>query len=509
MRFGRDSCLAVGVCAAIALVAVALAPPAANAQCRAGVRELSNPSAREQLTPRPVVADAATCGPGAAGTRRFLQLFGLQEPTLRLNYRGGVRDARYDGGASTGVGFNAFARAAFSFDRGIVHALFAPELSVSQNKRFNFFPAGDTSRSDFASSWYLATYSMDLPTRFGADAIKELTLGQSALWVNARRADVGVSASAQAWGPGLRGNLVLGPDAPGIPRLFVRSAAPIVTRAGAWSATAFIGTLTESPFFDHDRANDLRTLTAWTVNWSPDSSSGFSVGVAHAAMRVGSLLGGDRKATGPTDRMNSVFGSFRAPGDGTRAWVEIARAGTLPSLRQFLTVPYQGLAYLVGVERAIVKSSGTLLISAEAANLEQPTDIRGELPQDFYTSGAIPHGWTQRGRLLGYGAGPGGQSQWIAVDWITPTRSTGVFIERVRWNEDVFLRQFLPYLNRHDVTLHAGVRGDTQWRGRSVRMQLSAGRRLNYLFQNGEFIAGYNTVDIGMTELSISISPAK
>jgi hypothetical protein len=290
--------------------------------------------------------------------------------------------------------------------------------------------------------------------------------------------------------------------------VFVRTNHPISTPAGTWSGTAFVGTLTESPFFDNTPANDLRTLTAWNVAWSPSDSSGASIGFAHLSMRTGSMFGGgSHTLTGPTDQMNSLYARVQAPDDGLRAWVEIGRAGALPGMRQFFTVPYQGITYLFGVERAIAMHGGTLLLTGEAADLEQPTDIRGQPTQDFYTSRDIPQGWTQRGQILGDGIGPGGQSQWFAVDWVTPSHSTGVFIERVRWNEDAFLRQYLPYLNRHDVTFRAGVRGGSVIAGQDVHVELSGGKRLNYLFQNGTYIPGFNTVDVTVTELKFTITP--
>ena len=109
--------------------------------------------------------------------------------------------------------------------------------------------------------------------------------------------------------------------------------------------------------------------------------------------------------------------------------------------------------------------------------------------------------------LLGDGIGPGGNSQWVSLDWVTPTRSVGFFVERVRWNEDAFIRQYLPYLNRHDVTMRVGIRGGTVYRGQEVNVELSGGKRINYLFQNGSYIPGFNTVDVTLSELRVSITP--
>ena len=504
------------------LGAVAIAGVAVAAQgqtpCQAGIRELSNPSARIQLqqlkasVPRAdaMVANGAGCLSDSVSGRNQWHQLRLLAPMMRVEDRSGVPDPRNSDGAWAGDGLNAFARVGFAFDHGIVHATVAPEFSYAQNQIFNFFHNTSSERNPFASNWYGLPNSIDLPSRFGRSAIVSASFGQSALWVSKYGADLGVSSSSQAWGPGIRGQLLLGADAPGIPRIFVRTNHPVSTPIGSWSGTAFLGTLTESPFFDQNPANDLRTLSAWNIAWNPGGDlSNTVIGFAHANMRSGSPFGGSvHKLTGPSDVMNSLYARVRAPDDLFRAWVEIARAGALPSAKQFLTVPYQGLAYLVGLERGVRLAHGTLLFTAEAANLEQPTAIEGQATQDFYTSNNIAQGWTQRGQVLGDGIGPGGQSQWVSADWVMPRRSIGIFVERVRWNEDAFLRQYLPYPNRPDVTIQAGVRGGALYHGQEVNVELTGGRRLNYLFQNGTFLpAGASTVEISVMELRLSVVP--
>ncbi|HEU4990665.1 MAG TPA: capsule assembly Wzi family protein [Gemmatimonadaceae bacterium] len=501
----------------IATLLSALATVAsAQTPCHARARELAFPSPRTQLAwvrsaapgVSDVMADGAVCDTTALSPTERHHPLRLAAPTVRVSYLGGVPDTRTGEGQWTGVGLNAFARIGLAFDRGFFHVTLAPEIWVAQNERFNFFADTATGRSPFSSNWYLPPYSIDLPSRFGAAAVTGANLGQSAAWIGTHDVEFGVSSSSQAWGPGVRGHLLLSANAAGIPRLFVRTQQPINTWIGSWSGTAFVGTLTESPFFDSNPSNNLRTMRGFNLAWSPDSTGGFVVGLAHASMRTGSLYShGARKLRGPSDQMNSVYARVQAPSDGLRAWAEVARADTLASLRQFVRVPYQGLSYLVGISQAVQLHSSSLLLSAEVADLEQYTDIRGTPTQDFYTSSDIPQGWTQRGVLLGDGIGPGGNSQYVALDWIGPVRSAGFFVERVRWNEDAFLRQYLPYLNRHDVTIRAGVRGGTIYHDQEVNVELSAGKRMNYLFQNGDYLPGINTVDVTLTELRFSIVP--
>jgi hypothetical protein len=488
-------------------------------RCAAASRELAQLSPREQLAQlsvakRPdyiVMADGASCAPdSAAAPANSAIAFHLQPAVLRGGFLGGIADPRDDGSAWYGRGANYYLRAGFSVDTRWLHAVVAPDVWYAQNSAFQVFPSADATRNSFASPWYSFPYSIDLPSRMGATPVTQLELGESALWSSFAGVDAGISASTQQWGPGERGTLILDANSPGIPRAFLRTSRPIDTRLGAWSATVFAGALTESRFFDDDPNDDLRSIGAANIAWSPSDSSPWTLGLAHAFMRLGTPFAGDSQPVrGRANAISEFYAQFHDPASGLRVWTEIGHASPLPSPRQFLTIPYQGIVYDVGVDRAVTRHSGTLLFSAETADLEQPPDIRGQPTQDFYTSSNIPQAWTQRGQLLGYDTGPGSNTQWLSGDWIARRWSFGVFGERVRWNEDAFLRQFLPYPNRHDVTVRGGLRAGIVRFGRELAIELSTGTRLNYLFQNATFIPAYRTVDITLPELRFSITPGQ
>ena len=241
-------------------------------------------------------------------------------------------------------------------------------------------------------------FSIDLPSRFGVRPISHLGLGESAVWATVGPVDLGVSTSTQHWGPAERGALVIGPDAPGVPRIFARTSHPVRTRAGSLSATVFAGTLTESRYFDRDDENDLRSLTAWNVAWSSTDSGGFTVGLAHAEQRAGDRFGGGsdsaRRIHGPSDQLNEVYAQFRYPRSGIRAWVEIGRAGALPTARQFFTIPYQGITYIVGAERAVAltrRSAAPLIRGGQSGAANGPARwcASGLLHQRRYPTGMV------------------------------------------------------------------------------------------------------------------------
>jgi len=530
-RSNRDGMLRISTLP-LAIAALAAMANVATAQsgCRAIARQLATLGPRARLeelkaigrSDRDVMADAAACsatpesvtvmsrGITTTVSGRPFRL-ALQPTIARGAFLSGLADPRDDGPAWYGRGANYYLRTGVSLDLAWLHVVAAPQVWHAENQSFSVFASADTSRSTFASPWYAFPYSVDLPSRFGVKPVTQIDVGESAAWISVGPVDAGVSASTQRWGPGERGTLIISPDAPGVPRVFARTAYPIRTKAGSFSAEVFAGTLTESRYFDSADTNNLRSLEGWNLAWSPGDSSAFIVGLAHAAQRLGTRFGSKRSSQpvrGPMNQINEVYAQYRDPRSGIRAWGELGHAGRLPTDRQLFTIPYQGIVYLVGAERALEMRAGTLLLSFEVANLEQPTDIRGGARQDFYTSSNIAQGWSQRGQVLGYSTGPGSDAQWVALDWISKRWSFGVFTDRARWNEDALFRQYLAQPGRHDVTIRGGARAGVVVLGTEIAVEGNIGHRLNYLFQNGRFIPGFPTVDLSVPSFRFAITPA-
>lgn len=489
----------------IGTIVLAAGARAVHAQeCAPRIRDLAATAAAGALARDAALRDARGTPALAAGfacdSARMVEARGFrwraELPLVRTAFAGGVSDPRSEGGLWVGRGANVQVIPSIGIAVGPVRALLAPSLSWNGNGAYEVFPGADTSRSGFASPWYAGPRSIDLPSRFGTEPITRVDLGESALWVASHGVVAGAATGTQRWGPGLRGNLLLSPNAPGIPRGFVGTDGARRTRIGAVEALAFAGTLTESPWFDADESNDTRPIWAVGGTLSPAGWEALRLTLAHAQVR--------------TEKVSMLALELRSA-RGVRGWAEVARQGGLPPMHQFLTIPYQGLAYLVGAEYRAPVGGNALMVALEMANLEQPRDLRRQQVQDFYTSDTVAQGWTQRGQLLGHYAGPGGQSQYLAVDWLPAGGrwALGIFGERTRVNEDAFLRIYLPYPNRHDVTMRGGARASATVGGRELALELSTGKRLNYLFQNATYLPDYRTVDLTVPQLRLSISPSR
>ena len=457
--------------------------------------------------------DAVRCLPAAAGSSQAFQVRAVW-PEIRGSWNGALPDPGGEPGMWAGRGTNTLLSGGILVDYFHLHAALVPEGSRAQNAAFEILPSDNPARSSFASPFYDGDVSMDLPLRMGADPIAQLGMGQSALWLTGGHLGAGWSASNQRWGPGLDG-LVLGRNSSGIPRLFVRTETPVPTRVGEWSGAWFVGRLTESRFFDRDTSNDARYLSAVSLAWSPPGAPALAVGAVHAVM--GRLESGSAtarygpaafagSAAGDADEMTSLSVRVHVPSGGARAWVEVAHQGPL-KLRELATAPLAGLGYRFGAERAVERTSGAWIFLTEVANVEQSQDILDRPVHDFYAGSAAIQGWTQRGQLLGDAIGPGGQSQFLSGHWVAPRWRMGAYAERLRRNEDALFRQYLPYANRHDVELHGGLQAGYSAHGYELLLDASAGKRLNYLFQNTDFIPNFRTVDVPLQQLRVTITP--
>ena len=106
------------------------------------------------------------------------------------------------------------------------------------------------------------------------------------------RVTFGVSAANEWWGPALRNTLLLSNNAAGVPRLFARTSRPVHTRFGAFEGRAVIGALTESPYFDYDPRNDIRSLSGLLVTFRPAIDTGLTMGLSRLVMaRASSSFG--------------------------------------------------------------------------------------------------------------------------------------------------------------------------------------------------------------------------
>ena len=441
-------------------------------------------------------------------------------PRTRVTYNSDLPYSLNDGGLWAGRGMNLDITLGAGVQVGRVRLIVAPSLVHSDNRDYALAdpaisPSPPPRRNPFSSPWHAGAQSIDLPIRFGTAPINRLTAGQSSFIVSAGPVELGAATENEWWGPGLRNALLLSNNAEGFPHLLLRTAHPIRSPIGVVEARWLAGGLTESPYFDFDPHDDLRSISLLGVTLEPRGASGLTVGAARsvfstaknwataltsfpqALAHVGhpdAVPLTDSASIGGRDALFSLFARYVLPASGAEIYGEWGRAESPQSIRDVLEQPNHSQGYTLGVQwlgSELARTHGRIRLQAEATYVEQSTTYRFRPIGSWYTSHAVPQGYTERGQPLGAGIGPGASSQFLAADHVASRWQVGAYLTRIRWLEDVETQQQYPLagmgLCSHDVSTLPGARGRISTPFGTFFADYSSGWRLNVFFDRPSY----------------------
>ena len=461
----------------------------------------------------------------------------FQSPLIRVLYNSDIPDGGNDGPMWAGRGWNASVTggAVLSLARQVATFTLtvAPTVTFSENRPFAILRGADSTRSPFSSPWHVGFASADLPLRFGDQPIRRVDAGESEARVTVGPIAAGVSSTAEWWGSGIRNTLLLGNNAPGIPRGFLATSHPLRTRLGWIGAELFAGALTRSRFFDTVSVHAYRAISGARLTFRPAWDSALTLGlarlsqapiarrgrfVAHSldAITVWEPLAapGDTSADGQPrqrdDHLFELFFRWAFPESGFETYGEWSRIELPRSLNEWFVAPFSTQGYILGLQWVgdPLWRNYRLRLQSEVLVLDQTQVFPDRPPPDYYTGRAAIEGWTNQGQVLGASTGPGSSAQFIAMDWIGDRAQIGAFIGRTRWENDALYRQPIPGPTQHDVTIYSGVRGSLVLPWFDASGELTVGRRINYLFQNDAVTPDQrHAVDVQNVTLSWVLSP--
>jgi hypothetical protein len=476
----------------------------------------------------------------ADGAGRFR--FGLVPPDVRAIVNSALPHSLNDGAMWAGLGFSARVLAGVRAEWGRVRVVLAPELiqtgnGTSQDLKAARLPPMPPNRSPYANPWHVIPNSIDLPLRMGDSEPSRLDPGQTSLVVAAGRAELGAATENEWWGPGARNALILSNNAPGFPHLFVRTAAPLATRIGDFEGRWLVGGLSESPFFDADSRNDLRSISLLGLTWRPRWERNLTLGAARAvfapARGWGTVLGDfaqvfadvgrpnafqvtDSTQRPGRDQLFSLFFRWAFPEDGFEAYGEWGRAEQPVSFRDLLLQPDHSQAYTLGLQwlgpeiAPRPRLRGRVRVQGEASFLQQSATYRFRPIGTWYTSRSVIQGYTNRGQLLGAAIGPGSSSQYVSVGYEATRWRVGLSVERIRWDEDAHTLQpdeLVANWCTHDVSFLHGGSASVRTPAGMVSIGVTTGWRINTLYTDYYPCNAGQGLDIRTRTVSVSFSP--
>ena len=369
------------------------------------------------------------------------------------------------------VGYQTMVTGGFFIKAGILNIQFKPELVHAENYEFlTFADVQANYKSGLVNAFFFMINGSDAPERFGPFGLNYAGLGQSKITAIFKNIELGVSTENLWWGPGQQNSIMMSNSAPGFLHWTFNSANPAKTSIGSFEWQIIGGRLVQSGYTPYD-PNHLvyappgayipkpvvtRYLSAFTVNWHPKWTEGFFVGISgydyqniDSAYNKKSFPGKFFSVFEPSSSQTNSGQDFAYainirqiyPQYHAEIYVEYAKNDNGLNITDFILEPEHSTAFTAGTSRYFVLAKNQIIkATAELTHLQDPdTFLTRAEPTWYVHSGAAPaDGYTNQGRYVGAGIGPGSNSLMFDVSYIRNLSSFGVKLERYVHNNDLY-----------------------------------------------------------------------
>jgi hypothetical protein len=368
----------------------------------------------------------------------------------------------------------------------------APEHQFAQNLAFPRFPLNST---DWEQYYYYLNH-IDIPERFGEQQLNSWNPGQSFIQYKYKNLVAKLSTENKWWGPASFNPLILGSNAPGFLHGSISTKEPIQTPLGKVEGE-FIGGLLNNSGYGPPEQNRISTSTnTWLYKPKKESDRyliglvyslqpkwvpGMYVGFAKIRMTYQNEFFSEASAS-----MGSWFLRYAMPKEHAEIYFEYGRSDTDLSIANiFQSSPY-GRGYTAGLKKgySLGTSDQLILLGAEITNLSLPEKEQVDYqPKSWYLDDYIRQGFTNKGRVLGAGIGPGSNAQTVYVQWMKKLSFIGIRFNRVIHNLDYYHSTKYyrtDHFNQYWASLNTALYVNWHYKQLSLSGEVSWQRDYNY-----------------------------
>ena len=425
------------------------------------------------------------------------------------------------------AGYQTRVSGGFLLKAGIFRVQVKPEFVYAQNKRFDTFAdvQVNTTNKQLLSAYYFNINGIDAPERFGNKSLQHLYPGQSKITVNFKNIEAGVSTENIWWGPGVQNSIMMSNSAPGFLHWTFNSVKPIKTVIGSFEWQIIGGNLKQSGYLPIDtnrivnakglyspKPEVTRYISAYTVNWQPKWLKGLYLGVTGYDYIDKDSLYHSRNIfrklfpviTGSSLKANDVSNSTGGDGQdfafsfnirqllplyNAELYFEWARNDRTGSINDFLQEPGHSAAITLGGRKLFELSKDTYIqVKAELTQLQRSSSFLVRDEPTWYTHVTSPRdGYTNDGRYVGAGIGPGSNSFMFDISYLKGMNSFGLTLERQLHNNDLY---YTAFIGTHNVSSHWVDINSTFYTNIKLKRYLISGEltpvySLNYQYNHG------------------------
>ncbi|MGZ3764749.1 MAG: capsule assembly Wzi family protein [Mucilaginibacter sp.] len=410
---------------------------------------------------------------------------------------------------------------------GIFRIQLRPELVYAQNRKFATFTdlQAGSNNPQLLNAYLNTVNGIDAPERFGNSSISRLYPGQSKITINVANTEAGVSMENIWWGPGVQNSIMMSNSAPGFLHWTLNSAGPLRTKIGSFEWQLIGGNLKQSGFppTDINLLNNgaayipkpvvTRYISAFTINWHPKWIDGLFLGFTkydylnkdsayshrnlfHKLIPV--ITGSSTKANAITSTSNGDGQDFAVALNvrqvltkyNAEIYFEWAKNDNAGSLNDFLEEPEHASAYTIGGRRIFELTKKDLLqVKLELTHMQNPPTYLLRDEPSWYVHLASPRdGYTNDGRYVGAGIGPGSNSLMFDISYLKDRNSFGMTIERLVNNNDLYYSAFMGTntYNRHWVDISDTFYTNFKLNNYLISAELTPVYSLNYEYKIGD-----------------------
>jgi hypothetical protein len=387
------------------------------------------------------------------------------------------------------VGYQTEITGGIFIKAGILNIQFKPELVHAENSPFlTFADVQANYNSGLIKPFYKLINGIDAPERFGPFGLSYAGLGQSKITFQFKNIEAGVSTENMWWGPGVQNSIMMSNSAPGFLHWTFNSVNPAKTAIGSFEWQLIGGILKQSGYTPYDPGklvygNDnlylpkpkvTRYISAFTANWQPKWIPGFFIGISgydymnrDSSYSERSILKKIIPVFSPSSNEQNSFRDPNEPGstsgDGedfayainfrqvfpqynAEIYFEYAKNDNVANFRDLIIEPEQATGYTFGAGRLFkLKGVPFLQLRMELTHLQIPDNFLVRPEGSWYVHGfANPRdGYTNEGRYLGAGIGPGSNSLMFDISYVKGLNSFGIKFERFVHDNDLYYLAFM------------------------------------------------------------------
>jgi hypothetical protein len=429
-----------------------------------------------------------------------------------------------DGPLYPNKGYQSMLSTGFMLKAGLLRVQFKPEFVYAQNQVFNTFAdvQGNNNSSTLMNAYFNHINGIDAPERFGNSQLTHMYPGQSAITINYKNVEAGVSTENLWWGPGIRNSIMMSNAAPGFFHWTFNSTKPLKTIIGSFEWQLIGGNLKQSGFPPDDinkltygkdqfipKPKVTRYLSAYTVNWQPKWLKGLYLGVTGydyldkdsiynnknvLKKLIPVIMGSSLKANSGSGDGQDFAIAFNMrqvlPAYNAEFYIEWARNDRSADITDFLLEPDHSAAYTIGGRKLFDLSKDNYLqIKTELTQLQRPATFLLRDEPTWYEHLLSPRdGYTNEGRYVGAGVGPGSNSFLFDISYIRGRDDFGVALERLVHDNDLYYTAFAGTntYDQHWVDLSGTLYSNIKLNRYQISAEITPVYTLNYEYQKGE-----------------------